>query len=200
MSSDQNAEENQEATDVVKTLTPGENQTAPAAGPLQTPFPVSESGLGTAPRGPGLAASLFAESAELQEANREDPEVWALRPGILSLGRRWPGALGGRALLSLRLHLLWGLRHLRLHLHQAPLHRAEPGPWLVSARNKPAGPGGRGPVGHQGLLQPQPSGGTFLLGQEANVPRGGWQLPQENVRGCFLLCFHVGLGVGWRER
>ena len=66
MSNDQNAEENQEATDVVKTLTPGENQTAPAAGPLQTPFPVSESGLGAAPRGPGLAASLFAESTELQ--------------------------------------------------------------------------------------------------------------------------------------
>ena len=67
LSNDQNAEENQEATDVVKTLTPGENQTAPAAGPLQTPFPVSESGLGAATRGPGLAASLFAESTELQD-------------------------------------------------------------------------------------------------------------------------------------
>lgn len=23
---------------------------------------------------------------------------------------------------------------------------------------------------------------------------------QENVWGCFLLCLHVGQGVGWRER
>ena len=87
--------------DVVKTLTPGEHQTAPAAGPLQTPFPVSGFRLGAGLRGPGLAASLLAESAELQEANREDPEVRALGPGLLGLDCQWLGALGGRSLLGL---------------------------------------------------------------------------------------------------
>ena len=62
-------------------------------------------------------------------------------------------------------------------------------------------PGGQGPIGHLGCPQPQPPRGTFLLGQEANVPRGGWQLLQENVRG-FLLpaLLPRGAGAGWRER